>query len=166
MPAYPDLVSLVEKNLGASGFRIARGVTLPGGTPVDLAASRTKFSWKGLVILSQHLLLRHAPSATASDFQAFFDDGFLYAKRVNGVPLLRGMQFGYIIIPFIAVDTVTPEIITFATSLPRRHFSLFEFPFLYDLSTGQTYSYQKTAIWGAFYFSNMRAIAQSSVANA
>jgi len=160
MTSYPDLVSNVERNLGASRFSVSRNVTLPRGTPVDLAASRTHFSWKGLVILSQHILLRHLPRATVSDFHTFFDEGFLYAKRVNRIPLLRGMQLGYMVTPVIAVDAVTPEIVSFVTSCPQKHWSLFEFPVLHDLSTGQIYFYQGTAMWGAFFFSDMRSMAK------
>ena len=164
MTSYPDLVSLVERNLAESRFSVSRNLSLPGGTPIELAASRTHFSWKGLVILSQHILLRHLPNATNSDFQTLFDDGFLYAKRVNRIPLLRGIQFGYIVIPMIAVDSVTPEIIAFATSCPRKHWSLFEFPVLRDLSTDQTFCFQGTPAWGAFFFSDMRSLVKTAMA--
>jgi hypothetical protein len=166
MPAYPDLVSLLEKNLTASRFKVAREVTLPDETTADLAAARTTFSWKGLVVLSQHFLVRHLGSATPADFYALFDTGFIRAKRVNRVPLVRGMQFGYMVVPFIAVDAVTPEITAFVASRPRRHWSLFEFPVLYDLSTGEAHFYEKTGAWGAFYFSNFRALVRASLAAA
>jgi hypothetical protein len=165
MNTYHDLLSTVERNLGLSRLRVSRDVLLPDGTAADLTASRTTFSWKGLVILSQHLLLRHVATATASDFHALFDSGFRYAKSVNRVPLLRGLQFGYMIIPCIAVDSATPDLITFASSRPRKHWCIFEFPVLYDLSTGQTHYYHDTAMWGAFFFSDMRSLAQSSVAS-
>src|SRR5262245_55324924 len=113
MNTYHDLLSTTERNLSSSRFRISRDVSLANGATCDLAASRTTFSWKGLVILAQHLLLRHAPTATPADFYAFFDDGFRYAKRVNRLPLFRGLQFGYMIVPLIAVDRATPDLITF-----------------------------------------------------
>lgn len=162
MTTYHDFLSTVEKNLSSSPFRVSREVLLPDGTAADLTASRTTFSWKGLVILSQHLLLRHVASATASDFYALFESGFRYAKKVNRVPLLRGLQFGYMVVPCIAVDSATPDLITFASSRPRKHWCIFEFPVLHDLSTGQTHYFQDTAIWGAFFFSDMRSLAQSA----
>ena len=163
MNTYHDLLLTVERNLSSSHFRVSRGVSLADGAPADLAASRTTFSWKGLVILSQHLLLRHVPTATVADFYALFDSGFIYAKRVNRVPLLRGLQFGYMVVPCIAVDSATPDLIAFASSRPRKHWCIFEFPVLHDLSTGQTHYFQETAMWGAFFFSDMRSLAQSSI---
>jgi hypothetical protein len=166
MQNYQDLVSIVGGNLSSSGFRLAHGVTLQNGITTDLLASRTIFSWKGLVIHSQHIFLCHANQATVSDFHSLFDEGFLHAKHANRIPLLRGMQFGYWIVPFIAVDLVTPDLIAYATSRPRKHWALFEFPVLYDLSTGQTHSFQKTALWGAWFFSDMRSLTSSSIATA
>ena len=162
MHTYHDLLSTVERNVSSSRFRVSRDVSLPDGATADLAASRTTFSWKGFVIISQHLLLRHLPTATVADFHALFDSGFLYAKRVNRVPLLRGLQFGYMVVPCIAADSATPDLIAFASSRPRKHWCIFEFPVLYDLSTGQTHYFQKTAMWGAFFFSDMRSLAQST----
>ena len=164
MHTFPDLLSKAERNLSSSRFRVSRGISLPNGTTVDLAASRTTFSWKGLVIISQHLLLRHAPTATVADFHALFEEGFLYGKRVNRVPLCRGLQFGYIVVPCIAVDAATPELIAFAWSRPRKHWCIFEFPVLHDLSTGQTHYYHETAMWGAFFFSDLRSLTQSTIA--
>ena len=164
MHTFHELLSTAERNLSSSHFRVSRDVSLPNSTTADLAASRTMFSWKGLVIISQHLLLRHAPTATVADFQALFGEGFRYAKRVNRVPLLRGMQFGYMIVPCIAVDATTPDLIAFASSRPRKHWCIFEFPVLHDLSTGQTHYYHETAMWGAFFFSDARSLTQSGIA--
>jgi hypothetical protein len=165
MHTYPDLLSTLERNLSSSRFRVSRDVSLPDGATADLTASRTRFSWKGLVIISQHLLLRHLPTATVADFHALFDSGFLYAKRVNRVPLVRGLQFGYMVVPCIAIDTATPDLIAFASSRPRKHWCIFEFPVLHDLSTGQTHYFQETAMWGAFFFSDMRSLAESTTAS-
>jgi hypothetical protein len=164
MQNYQDIVSIAARNLSSSGFRLAQGVTLQNGITTDLLASRTIFSWKGMVIHSQHVFLCHSNQATLSDFQSLFDEGFLYAKHANRLPLLRGMQFDYWIVPFIAVDRVTPDLIAYATSRPRKHWSLVEFPVLYDISTGQAHSFQKTPLWGGWYFSDLRALTRSIIA--
>ena len=93
-----------------------------------------------------------------------FDGGFRHAKRVNRIPLLRGLQFGYIVVPWIVVDRATPELVSFAVGQPRKHWALFEFPVLHDLSTGQTHYFQQTAMWGALYYSDMRALVQATIA--
>jgi hypothetical protein len=164
MDKFPSLISSAEARLSSTGFRASRSVELPDGSTADLAASRTAFSWKGLVVLSQHFLLRRAPTCTAADLQAFFETGFRYGQRINRVPLLRGMQFGYMVIPCVAVEAATPELIDYATSRPRKHWCLFEFPVVHDLSTGHTHFYRETAAWGAFYFSDVRSIVESAFA--
>jgi hypothetical protein len=166
MQNYQDVVSIAARNLSSSGFHLEHGVTLQNGISTDLLASRTVFSWKGLVFHSQHLFLCHSNQATISDFQSLFEEGFLYAKQANRFPLLRGMQFDYWIVPFIAVDRVTPDLIAYATSRPRKHWSLVEFPVLYDLSTGQAHSFQKTPLWGGWYFSDLRSLTRSIIATA
>jgi hypothetical protein len=163
MNAYEDLRSKIVTSL-SSRFRVAQGVSLPSGVSCDLVASRTAFSWKGLVINSQHILLRYIPTATQTDFNTLFDDGFVHGKRVNRVPLLRGLQFGYMVVPFIAVDSASPELIAFVSSRPRKHWCIFEFPVLHDLSTGKTHYFQDTAMWGAVFFSDLRALTRSSIA--
>ena len=164
MDTFQNLVSTAEERLSSTRFCVSRSVALPDGSTADLAASRTAFSWKCFVVLSQHLLLRSLSTCSISELQTFFETGFRYGKHVNRVPLLRGLRFGYMIIPCVAVESATPELIAYATSCPRKHWSLFEFPVVHDLSSGQTYFYRETGAWGALFFSDMRSIVESSIA--
>lgn len=163
MDNFQNLLSTTEARLSSAGFRVSRSVALPDGNTADLTASRTAFTWKFFVVLSQHFLLRRASTCSIPEIQSFFDAGFRYGKRINRVPLVRGLQFGYMIIPCVAVENATPELIAYATSRPRKHWSLFEFPVVYDLSSGHTHFYRDTAFWGALYFSDMRSIVESSL---
>jgi hypothetical protein len=144
------------------GLRVSHDVALPGGPVADLFGSRTYFSWKGLVVLSQHAVVRDYGDAAVSpaDAAALFEAGFRQAKKVNRVPLLRGMQFGYMVVPCLVVAKADGKLIEYAVSRSPKHWSLFEFPVVYDRSTGLTHYYNHTAIWGAFYFSDMRKLAR------
>src|SRR5687767_1970701 len=99
MDDFPKLLSTANGRLSSAGFRVGSNVELSDGSTADLGASRTTFSWKGLVVISQHLLLRRASSCSVPELQAFFEAGFHYGKSANRVPLFRGLQFGYMIIP-------------------------------------------------------------------
>jgi hypothetical protein len=46
----------------------------------------------------------------------------------NRLPLLRGMQFGYMIIPIIAGTDPDSALVQHVSALPKRHWSLFEYP--------------------------------------
>ena len=100
-----DYLSALSTRMRDYGLRVAHQVELPGGPVADLFGSRTYFSWKGLVLISQHVAVRDYADArpTVADAKALFDAGFRQAKKVNRVPLLRGMQFGYIVITCLVV---------------------------------------------------------------
>ena len=162
MAGDSDYLSSVSTNMRDFGLRISSQVQLPDGPVVDLFGSRTYFSWKGLVVLSQHVAVREYAGATASpaDAKALFEASFRQAKKVNRVPLLRGMQFGYMVIPCLVVASADRALIEYAESRPPKHWSLFEFPVVVDRSTGRTHYYNQTAIWGAAFFSDMRKVAK------
>jgi hypothetical protein len=152
MTGVPNYLASVSTHMRDFGLRVSRQVQLPDGPMVDLFGSRTYFSWKGLVVLSQHVAVR--------DAKALFDAGFRQAKKVNRVPLLRGMQFGFMVIPCLVVETADKALIEYAESRPPKHWSLFEFPVVVDRSTGRTHYYNHTALWGAAFFSDMRKLAE------
>lgn len=158
MAAASDFLSAVDANLCNYGMGVSRRVELPGGPVADLFGSRTYFSWKGLVILSQHVAVCDYAerAATPSDAQALFDAAFRQAKRVNWVPLLRGMQFGFMVIPCLVVASAGKALVEYAEGRPQKHWSLFEFPVVVDESAGRVHYYDQTALWGAFFFSDVR----------
>ena len=158
MNPYHDFIYAVERNVSSAGFHVSRDVALADRTTASLVASRTTISWKRLGIISQHILLRHAPTATVEDFHALIDCGFVHANRTNRVPLLRGLFFCYLIVPCIAVDSATPDLIRFVTSRPRGHWAWSEFPVLHDLATGKTHYFEESEPWGAFFASGLRSI--------
>ena len=163
-----EFLSRVENNLQRYGMRVSRDVDLPDGQTAEVFGSRTYFSWKGLVILSQHVCVQDCggTNPTPADAKALFDAGFRQAKRVNRVPLLRGMQFGYIVIPCLIVGSATPALIEYAERRPAKHWSLFEFPVVVDRVSGHTHYFKKSAMWGAFFFSDLRKLVERCIAPA
>lgn len=160
-----EFLSRVESNLQHDGFRVARSVELPDGETADLFASRTRFSWKGLVLLSQHLCVqdRHGEDVTAADAADLFEACFRRAKAVNRVPLLRGMQFGYMIIPCLVLSNADPKLIAYAEGKPRKRWSLFEFPVVVDRFTHKIHYHRQTALWGALFVSDLRKLVERHV---
>lgn len=161
----PDFLSTVAENLTDHKMRVSRNVALPDGTEADLFASRTYFSWKGLVIQSQHVAVRdyHWEAVTPKTAEALFDASFRRAKRVNRVPLLRGMQFGYMVVPCLVVGSASKELIAYAERQPRKRWALFEFPVVVDRSTDRAYYYESTALWGAFFFTDLRKLVEKCI---
>lgn len=156
---FSQFVDSVEQSMDGTKFKVSRDVTLPDGSEVGLAARRNVFLWKGLVVLSQHILVMHKTAPTIADFQSLFQSGFEHAKKVNRVPLLRGMQFGYVVIPCIAGPSMDGGVVRYVTGQPDKHWSLYEFPVAVDLGSGETHYFRGRSMWGALFFSNLRALA-------
>jgi len=148
----------VEQRMDGTKFKVWRDVTLSDGNAVSLAARRNVFLWKGLVVLSQHILVMHKTAPTVADFRSLFQSGFEHAKKVNRIPLLRGMQFGYMVIPCIAGPSMDRGVVSHVTGQPDKHWSLSEFPVAVDLGSGETHYFRGRPAWGALYSSNLRAL--------
>jgi len=161
-----DFLIAVEDYLQARGLCVSRHMGLPGGRTADLVGSRLYFSWKGLVLVSQHVVVHSIESATKADAEELFDAGFRYAKKVNRVPLLRGLQFGYMVIPCLVVRHRDEGLVRYVESRPRKHWAMFEFPVVVDLSARAVHYYQKTPIWGGFFYSDMRDLVENGIVDA
>ena len=158
-----QVLDRIATALGSGPFKVSRNLDLSDGKKADVAASRTYFSWKGLVILSQHVVVRHIDNATRDDAKALFEAGFRFGKKANWVPLLRGLQFGYMVIPVIVGESPDDNLAEAVSQCPPKHWSLFEYPVVVNLSTNQTLCFNGTAAWGAFFFSDMRKIADTYI---
>jgi len=163
MLASPDVLSVVRARLEIAGFAIEENVALNGEAErtVQLLASRRKFLWKGMVLLSQTVVVRHVHFIRPDEVHAMSDAAFLEAKKRNTLFLPRGFQFGYFVVPCLVVEQVSPELLQLVASQPRKQFALFEFPIVFDLATGNSHYFSATPLWGAFYFSDLRAIAET-----
>lgn len=126
-------------------------------------ASRTYFSLKGLVILSQHLFFQHKESVTINDFKELYSSGFKLAKKINKVPLPRGFQFGYMILPVIASENISNDVLDYVSETPAKHFSIFEFPVVFDLKNDRAIFYRKTPTWGAFFYKDLRDVVEDYI---
>jgi len=163
MATTADIIDGIARRLSEGGYKVSREVTLPEGPVARIAASRTYFSWKGLVILSQHIVVRQLDNANAQDVQELFEAGFRFGKQANWVPLLRGMQFGYMVIPIIVGTDPDSALVQYVSASPRKHWSLFEYPVVVDSRNCRTFHFQGTALWGAFFFSDMRRVVERYV---
>lgn len=164
----PPLMIKISRNLRGYGLDVAHNVVMPNGPTAVLFASRTYFSWKGLSIISQHAAICDCGNrkVTPLEMQATFEAAFRQAKQVNRVPLLRGMQFGYMVIPCLIVGSADRQLIDYVEGAPRKHWSLFEFPVVIDRSTGRAHFFRKTATWGGFLFSEMRDFVETCIEEA
>ena len=154
-----QMVGPLEKD----GFKVSRNLKLPDGKIAAIAASRTHFSFKGLVILSQHILVQQVDNATINDAEALFDVGFRFAKKANRVPLFRGLQFGFMVIPVLVGKSPDAALVKAVSQCPRKRWALFEYPVVVDLFLNEATYFTGKALWGAIFFSDMRRMAEKYI---
>lgn len=160
MGEAPDVLKAIRNRLAAGPFRVQEDVALHNGSSLDLVASRGYFSWKGLVFLSEHIVVRTVARPSPADFNELFQAGLAYAKKRRVVPWPRGLQFGFIIIPVILAEELSSDVLRFVSSPPKKRWSLFEFPVACETRTGAAHYFQGRSMWGAFYFKDMRDVAE------
>jgi hypothetical protein len=165
MATTAEIIEGMARRLAEGGYKVAREVALPGGPVARLTASRTFFSWKGLVLFSQHIVVRTLDNARTQDIQELFDAGFRFGKHINKIPLLRGMQFGYMVIPVIVGADPDNGLLHYVSSTPRKHWSLFEYPVVVDSRSNNMFCFSGTAAWGAFFYSDLRRVVETYIAS-
>ena len=153
-----DRLANIERCLSDSGYRVSRDVQLPDDGIAQIVASRAYLSWKGWVIQSQHILVQTINSPTVADMKNLFESGFRIGKKRNRVPLIRGLQFGYMIIPVVVANVVSNEVTQYVSQQPPNRWCLMEFPVVCDATSNETFYFKGTPVWGAFFFSDLRNV--------
>lgn len=116
-------------------FRVRTSVQL-GTSQVSFMASKVFFMPVGFALLSTHVVALEKDEAKPGDIDIIFEIGFELAKRFNRIPLLRGMQFGYEIMPLIIGKNPHEETAMYAVSAPTMpKFGVQNFPIVIDVET-------------------------------
>jgi hypothetical protein len=148
----------IERRLADGPFTVSRDVDLGGGATASLVASRTTFSWKGLAVLSQHLVVQQLARPTPHDIDQLLRRGFSVARRRNKVPLVRGMQFGFMLVAVVVADQVTQDVLDLVAQAPRKRWGVFQLPVITEAATGNAHFFRGTPLWGGLFFSDLRAL--------
>lgn len=127
----------LSKRLAMARFHVRTGEQL-GAQPIRFVASRTIFVIAGLYFLSTHIVALEKDGAKSHDIDELFGEGYRLARRINKIPLPRGMQFGYTVMPLIIGKDPDSEALLYAASpLTMPRYSLFNFPVVIDLTRCQ-----------------------------
>ena len=158
-----DRLATIDRRLSDSAYRVSRDVQLPGDGTAQLVASRAYLSWKGLVIQSQHIVVQIIDSPTVTDIRSLFESGFRIGKKRNRVPLIRGLQFGYMIIPVVIANVVSDELRQHVSQQQPKRWCLMEFPVVCDATSNDTFYFKGTPMWGALFFSDLRNVVSKHI---
>lgn len=143
-----DLVaSRLAERLSEAHFRVRTGEQL-GAQPIRFVASRTKFIVAGMALMSTHIVVLEKDEAKPRDMDDLSSKAVKLAKHINRIPLPRGVQFGYGVIPLIVGRNPDSELLLYAASAPTARWGLFEFPVVIDLTREQAAYFEGTKKWG------------------
>lgn len=81
-------------------------------------------------------------------------------KNYKGLP--RGLQNGVVAFNVLVSENVSEQAIAFANKRPKKHFSAFEMPIIFDLSKEQIFFYRDTPLWGKIYYEYFREYIEKS----
>lgn len=105
--------------------------------------------------LKNYSFVSHVDKIDLEDIISYTSECTNYAvKNYKGLP--RGIQNGVTSFNVLVSANVTEAAKKFATSRPKKHFSLFEMPIIYDLASREIYYYKGTPIWGSIYYKYFR----------
>jgi len=145
-----------------SKYRVSVHTQLPDGSIADLTASRTYFSLKGFVTISQHLLIARIENAQIDDMRQLLETGYKFGKQITRVPFYLRFQLSYMIIPVIATSNPDKDLLEYAIAQPNVSLTtplgILEYPVVLDLESGETHYRRKRSFVGAFFFSDMRNV--------
>jgi|SRR5690625_2168488 len=132
MSAEYSITSKLSEHMAAEEYRIHTGSQL-GSEDSCFVASKTRWL-PPIFVLSIHLVVLEKHGAVREDMKDLFKAGFKLAKRINRVPLLRGMQFGYGIIPLIIDRNPEKALLSSVRASPITKFAVFGLPAIIDIS--------------------------------
>jgi hypothetical protein len=147
----------LAERLSKARFHIRTGAQLRA-EPISFVASKTKFVLFGFVLMSTHIVVLEKDAATANDIEGLCDTGFKLARRINWVPLPRGFQFGYSILPLIVGKNPDPELLLCAASPPELRWGVSRFPVVVDLTENQVAFFEGFKKLGAAHWPILQKI--------
>ncbi len=136
----------LAENLSKGRFKIRTGAQL-GVRDIVFVASKNIFVPMVLGVVSAHVVALEKNDAKARDFDELFDTGFKVAKKINWIPLPRGLQFGYAVMPLIVDCDPDPESLLYAVSSQEMRWALLKYPILVDLKSKQLAYFNGNSSW-------------------
>mgnify|MGYP001108474121 CR=1 FL=1 len=112
-----------------------------------------KFKWRWIATqLNTFIIIGQTEQLIdRSLIEEFSTSGYKYSIKNNrGWP--RGIQSGVGSIAILQGENIDYSAVEFCRKFPKKHWSVFEIPVLFDLNTKTTIKYSNKPLWGAMYF--------------
>ena len=135
---------------------------LPASTEAETVFRRRRFSLTKFGVVDTFCIARcFEDILSEGQIETFSSNAFRFALK-NKFFLPRGLGGMAIAYPLLIAENVSNSVRQFITrSYNPKHWSSFEFPVVFELSTGQLLFYQSTPAWGAAYYRSFRTEAET-----
>lgn len=137
--------------------RLGTGTWVPQLNAWSYYDEEFRIKW-GASKMKRFSFITYMDRVNAAMVQQFSANCTQYA--LNNYPgMARGMQVGIASFAVIVSRNVEESAVRQVMETPPAHFAAFEIPMVLDLNTGSLYHMQKTPLWGALMWSDLRKYA-------
>lgn len=121
-----------------------------------------EFKWRWIATkLKMFSFINYSEHVSRETVESYSKLCFKYAiKNYKGLP--RGCQCGVAFFPVIASENIDEDAVSFVRTRPKKHFSAFGMPAIYDLKKEELYYYAETPIWGSIYYKYLRGYVEKN----
>lgn len=152
MDAY---LGKVRERLAKEGFGCQENVA--DGEPFLLVAHRSRLGLTKVGNVDTFFFFAHFPSLTSNELRAYSGRCFDHALHSRGRWPPRGLFEGVFSYAVALVDRAADETIQAVRNDPTpKHWSAGEIQVIYDLGAEKLYYFERTPLWGAFYYGGQR----------
>ncbi len=151
-----DWLQNVSQKLALSGFSpLSPEKYQPQGFKYAVRRSRFEISKFGMA--ESFFTFAEIPNLRQEILTQYSTTAFKFANSNKSFPLPNGLfvaTFCYAVAITANIDVQLAQYVK-ATS-PIKHWSAFEMPIVFDLTSGNLFYFEKTPMWGAAYYNGFR----------
>lgn len=144
------------QRLSRDGFSISRNAEFMG-QKFETVAHRSRFELTKFGNSETFFVFGELLNIDANSVRKFSSQAFQYAKKSRRCPLPCGVGesvYCFAVCMARDVDQATAEDVRNTT--PTKHWAAAEIPVVYDCSQSKLCYFEKTPVWGSFYYAGFR----------
>lgn len=154
-----DYLSIVKQRLNAAGFNISENINYKNQL-FRCVAKRSRLQLEFHGFTEFFFIFAEFPTLEETSLREFSSKCFRYAKRYRSNPLPCGLFENVNCFPVALCDTTNHHVTKpIRSDTPPMHWSASEFPVIYNLRTQHLYYFEKTPLWGYWYWGYFRVMA-------
>lgn len=158
-----DWLQNVSQKLSSSGFSpLSSDKFQPQG--FKYAVRRSRFEITKFGMAESFFTFAEIPNLTREILMQYSNTSFKFSNNNRSFPLPNGFfvsTFCYAVAITANLDVQLAQYVK--DTSPIKHWSAFEMPIVFDLTSGNLFYFEKTPLWGAAYYNGFRKEIQKNL---